>query len=317
MLSGSIDFYRKSTADLLIERILPNTTGFDNVIANLGEVQNKGFEISLNSNNITGRNFSWRTNLNFWLNRNEIKHLYGPVNLLDDQGKVIGQVEKDDIPNRWFIGHDLDEIWDQKVLGVWQESEVAEAKKYGVAPGDFKVEDVNGDGTYSDADRQFLGFRSPRFQWTLRNEFTLFRNIDFSFQLYSNWGQKTDFNQSKNNSGFQDRQNSYKFPYWTASTPSNEYARLYSSNGSATFSVYRETSFIRLNTVALAYTFQKSMLERFKIQTMKIYANVANAAIFAPDWTYWDPEYRNRASDGAISTAIAPTVYSLGLNVTF
>jgi hypothetical protein len=50
---------------------------------------------------------------------------------------------------------------------------------------------------------------------------------------------------------------------------------------------------------------------------MKIYANVSNAALFAPDWTYWDPEYRNRASDGAISTAIAPTVYSLGLNVTF
>ena len=317
MLSGSIDFYKKSTADLLIERILPNTTGFDNVIANLGEVQNKGFEISLNSNNINNRNFSWRTNLSFWLNRNEIKHLYGPVNLLDDQGKVIGQVEKDDIPNRWFIGHDLDEIWDQKVLGVWQESEAADAKKYGVAPGDFKVEDVNGDGTYSDADRQFLGFRSPRFQWTLRNEFTLFRNIDFSFQLYSNWGQMTDYNQAKNNSGFQDRQNSYKFPYWTAATPTNDYARLYSSNGSATFSVYRKTSFIRLNTIALAYTFQKERLERLKIQTMKIYANVSNAAIYAPDWTYWDPEYRNRASDGAISTAIAPTVYSLGLNVTF
>ena len=316
-LSGSLDVYKKSTADLLIQRILPNTTGFDNVIANLGEVQNKGFEISLTSNNITNRNFSWRTNINFWINRNEIKHLYGPVNLLDAQGKVIGQVEKDDIANRWFIGHDLDEIWDQKVVGVWQQNEAADAAKFGVAPGDFKVQDVNADGKYSDADRQFLGFRSPRFQWTLRNEFTIFKNIDFSFQLYSNWGQMNDFNQSKNNSGFQDRQNSYKFPYWTVNTPTNDYARLYSSNGSATFSVYRKTSFIRLNTVALAYTFSKKLIERARIETMKIYLNVANAALYAPDWTYWDPEYRNRASDGAISTAIAPTVYSLGLNVTF
>ena len=316
-LNGSFDIYKKSTEDLLIQRILPNTTGFDNVIANLGEVENRGFEIALNSININNRNFAWRTVLNFWMNRNEIIHLYGPVNVLDAQGKIIGQVEKDDVPNRWFIGHDLDEIWDQKVIGVWQQNELTEAAKYGVAPGDFKIEDVNADGKYSDADRQFLGFKSPRFQWTLRNEFTIYRNIDFAFQLYSNWGQKSDYNQAKNNSGFQDRQNSYRFPYWTATTPTNDYARLYSSNGSATFSVYRETSFIRLNTVSLGYTFNKRLLERARIETMKIYANVSNAALFAPEWTFWDPEYRNRASDGAISTAIAPTVYSLGLNVTF
>lgn len=316
-ITGSIDVYKKSTKDLLIDRIVPNLTGFDNVIANLGEVINKGFEINLSTNNVTNRNFSWRTNIAFWLNRNSINHLYGPTNDRDAQGRITGQSEKDDIPNRWFIGHDLDAIWDQKVIGVWQESEAVEAKKYGVAPGDFKVEDVNGDGTYSDADRQFLGFRSPRFQWTLRNEFTILKNIDFSFQLYSNWGQMNDFNQAKNNSGFQDRQNSYKFEYWKASNPTNDYARLYSSNGSATFSVYRKTSFIRLNTVALAYTIPKQYLERARIESAKIYANVSNAAIYAPDWTFWDPEYRNRASDGAISTAIAPTVYSLGLNVSF
>ena len=316
-ISASIDVYKKATEDLLIQRLLPNTTGFDNVIANLGEVQNKGFEISLNTENITNPNFSWRTNIGFWVNRNEIKHLYGPVNLLDAQGKVIGQVEKDDIPNRWFIGHDLDEVWDQKVLGVWQQAEKAEAAKYGLAPGDFKVEDVNADGTYSDADRQFLGFRSPRYQWTFRNDFIIYKNIDFSFQLYSSWGQLNDYNQAKNNSGFQDRQNSYKFPYWKEATPTTDYARLYSSNGSATYSVYRKTSFIRLNTVALGYTFNKKLLQRASIETMKIYANVSNPFMYSPDWTYWDAEYRNRASDGVISTAIAPTVYTIGLNVTF
>jgi TonB-linked SusC/RagA family outer membrane protein len=314
-LTGSIDVYKKSTSDLLILRSLPNTTGFDNIMFNLGAVENKGVEIALNSNNISRDNFSWRTSVNFWFNRNKIIHLYGPVNVYDSDGKVIGQEEKDDVANRWFIGHDLDEIWDQKVLGVWQEAEAEEAKKYGVAPGDFKVQDVNGDYKYSDDDRQFLGFRSPRFQWNLRNEFTILRNIDFSFMLYSNWGQMRDYNQAKNNSGFQDRQNSYIFPYWTKENPINDHARLYSSNGSATYSVYRKTSFIRLSTVALAYTFSRQLLQRAGIQSAKLYVNVTNAGIYAPDWTYWDPEFQNRDSDGNMSTAISPRYYTLGINL--
>ncbi len=315
-LNGSIDVYKKSTKDLLILRALPTVIGFDNVLTNLGEVQNKGFELGLTSTNMDRRNFVWRTTVNFWLNRNEIKHLYGPVNIYDASGKLIGQEEKDDIANRWFIGHDLDEIWDQKVIGIWKESEKTEAAKYKVAPGDFKLEDTNGDGVLNDLDRQFLGYRTPRFQWTLRNEFTIYKNFDFSFQLYSNWGQMSDYNQAKNNSGFQDRQNSYKFPYWTADKQIDDYARLYSSNGQSSFSVYRKTSFIRLNTVALAYTMPKDMLQRLKIESIKLYINVTNVALYAPDWEFWDPEYRNRASDGAISTAIPPRVYSFGINVT-
>jgi hypothetical protein len=234
--------------------------------------------------------------------------LYGKVPVFDASGKIIGETERDDIPNRWFIGHALDEIWDLKVLGVWQQSDSLEAKKYGVFPGDFKIEDVNGDGKFSNEDRQFLGFRNPRFQWTLRNEFTFLRNFDFSFMLYSNWGQQDDFNQAKNNIGFPDRQNSYILPYWTAENPKNDYARLYSSNGSANFSVYRKASYIRLSTVALAYSLPVNLLSRAKIQSMKVYMNVNNAAIYQPNWTFWDVEY---------GTTPPPRYYSLGINLTF
>lgn len=316
-LSGSVDVYDKSTQDMLVQRALPTVIGFDYVMFNLGKIENKGLEIALNSVNINNKNFSWRTTVNFWLNRNKIVKLYGPVNVYDQDGKLIGQQEKDDLVNKWFIGRDIDVIWDQKVLGVWQANEAAEAQKYGVYPGDFKVEDVNGDFKYSNDDRQFLGYRSPRFQWTFRNEFTFFKSFDFAFSLYSNWGQMNDYNQAKNNSGFQDRQNSYKFPYWTAANPINDYARLFSSNGSASYSVYRKTSFIRLNTISLAYTLPRNLLQKAHIESLKVYANVSNAALYSPDWTYWDPEFRNRASDGAISTAIPPRTYTLGMNVTF
>ena len=135
--------------------------------------------------------------------------------------------------------------------------------------------------------------------------------------IYSNWGQMASFNQAKNNSGFLDRQNSYIMPYWTADNPLNDYARLYSSNGSATYSVYRKTSLIRLNNVALSYNFPARAIEKAGFESLRIYANVTNAALYAPDWNFWDPEFRNRASDGAISTAIPPRTYTLGLNVTF
>lgn len=307
-ISGSVDVYRKSTKDLLILRALPDVTGFANILDNLGEVQNKGIELSINTLNMTRQNFSWKSSINFSLNRNKIVHLYGPVPMLDAAGKVIGQVERDDVANRWFIGHDIDEIWDLKVSGVWQQNEADQAAKYGVRPGDFKIQDVNNDGKFSDADRQFLGYRNPRFQWTLRNDFTFLKNFDFSFMLYSNWGQQLDYNQAKNNSGFIDRQNSYILPYWTPENPTNEYARLFSSNGSANFSVYRKTSFIRLSTVALAYSVPAKILNKAKIGGLKIYANVNNAAMYQPNWTFWDAEYGNTPP---------PRYYSLGLNLTF
>jgi hypothetical protein len=126
----------------------------------------------------------------------------------------------------------------------------------------------------------------------------------------------TDFNQAKNNSGFQDRQNSYKLPYWTAENPINDYARLFSSNGSADFSVYRKASFIRLNTIAVGYTLPKRLVQKAHIEGLKIYANVTNAGLYAPDWTFWDPEFRNRDGNGNISTAIPPRYFSLGINLT-
>jgi len=313
-IGGSIDVYRKSTKDLLISRALPDVIGFDNVLDNLGEVQNRGVEVSINTLNIKRPDFSWRSTVNFSLNRNKITHLYGPTPDYDVNGKVVGQSEKDDLANRWFIGHDIDEIWDLKVLGVWQQDEAAAAAKFGVRPGDFKIEDVNGDGKFSDADRQFLGYRNPRFQWTFRNDFS-YKNFDFSFMMYSSWGQKEDYDQAKNNGGFIDRQNSYIVPYWTPENPINDFARLFSSNGSASFHVYRKTSFIRLSTVAVAYTLPSRLLERAKIQGLKIYMNVNNLAVYQPEWQYWDAEYRvDPPNDRSIIPP--PRYFTFGINLT-
>jgi len=307
-LTGSIDIYKKSTTDLLVLRSLPSVTGFVNVIANLGEVQNKGIELNLNSRNLERKDFSWTSSFNFTLNRNTIAHLYGPVNQLDAQGNITGQVEPDDAANGWFIGHDISEIWDLKILGVWQANEAAEAAKFGLRPGDFKLEDVNKDGKYTDDDRQFQGYRTPRFQASFRNDFTLYKNVDFSFLLYANWGQKTTFNWAKNGSEFlfPDKSNSYKLPYWTPQNPINDYAAPNSSSGGNVYNVYRSTSFIRLQNISIGYHFSREFLQKSHLQGLRLYFNATNAAMYAPSWNFWDPENQGPT----------PRIFTFGLNVT-
>jgi TonB-linked SusC/RagA family outer membrane protein len=298
-LTGSVDFYDKKTSDLLISQTLSSVSGYSNVTSNLARVNNRGIEFGLNSTNITEGKIKWNTALTFSLNRNKIIQLATPNN---------------DLGNGWFIGQDIDVIWDYKILGVWQENEVAEANKFnkGIKPGDFKLQDVDGNYQYNDLDKQFLGYGTPRFNWSMRNDFNVFKNFDFSFQLISNWGQKRQDNQPKNQPGSVGfgRTSSYVVSYWTPQNPTNEYARLSSGLSGASFNVYRNSSFIRLNTIALAYSLPKNLVSKIRVQNLKLYLNIANAALYAPDWNLWDPQ-----SDVGGTVGPTPRIYSLGLNV--
>ena len=140
----------------------------------------------------------------------------------------------------------------------------------------------------------------------MRNEFKLFKNLDFSFMMYSYWGHQDDFNQAKNNSGFLNRSSSYVVPYWTPQNRNNDYARLYSSNGGASFNVYRQKSMIRLDNFAVGYNMPKQLIEKARIQNLKLYFTTRNVAFYAPDWNFWDPE----------NSGPTPRSYTLGLNMT-
>ena len=86
-----MDYYLKKTTDMIMSQRLPSFSGFGSIMANLGEVQNQGFEIALNSTNIQNRNFTWNTSVGFSINKNKINHIYYDY---DENG-----VEKDDTSN--------------------------------------------------------------------------------------------------------------------------------------------------------------------------------------------------------------------------
>ena len=307
LFDGSLEYYNTRTLDLLIDRKLPDIVGFTSVTANLGQVQNNGFELNLNTRIMDRANFKWRSSLNFSLNRNKIVHLYGDmIDVLDADGKVIGQREADDITNKWFIGHAIDEIWDPRVLGVWQQGEEAEAARYGQFPGDFKLKDVDNSGSINQIDYEFQGYREPRFRWNLRQEFTILRNISFSFSLYSYWGHKGTFNAAKNSNGFPERNNSYVTEYWTPENPTNDYSRIRSLAGGVDFNVWRDRSFIRLDNISVAYNVPQRLLSRASLSNLKFFGTVRNAQFFAPEWNYWDPE----------NSGPNPRIFTFGINLT-
>jgi TonB-linked SusC/RagA family outer membrane protein len=318
-ITGSIDAYSMPTNDLLMDQSLPIITGYASVTTNLGEIHNKGMEISFNSVNIDNLNFQWSSSLIFSMNRNKIVHLYYEYeDVMDADGNVIGRKERDDISNSWFIGRDINSIWTYNVTGIWQLGEEEEAAKYGLYPGDMKIKDVNGDLRYTNEDKEFLGYTTPRCRFSLRNELTLFKNWDISLSAYSYLGQKTATDLPSNYRGhsggwlFLERLNRAEgMKYWTPDNPTNDYARLQSTNPQNIYPYFiRNKSFVRLENIAISYNVPKRFLQKLDMEKLSIYGNIRNVAVWAPFWdaAYGDPEGFNHYN---------PRYYTIGINVTF
>ena len=105
-INGTIDVYNRTTKDLIFARSVGNLNGYGSILENIGTSSNKGVEIGLNTVNISKKDFTWKTNLTFSLNRNKIVDLYGD--------------KKDDLANRWFIGQPMKVIYDLEKVGIWQ-----------------------------------------------------------------------------------------------------------------------------------------------------------------------------------------------------
>lgn len=304
-INGAVDYYIRNTSDLLVNRALPNVTGFASVVTNLGKVDNSGFEVSINTENVKTSNFVWRTSLALWSNKNKIISLYGKVPITDASGNTTYQ-EQDDRANGWFIGKNINTIWDFNILGVWRVDELDKAKSFGFQPGDFKIQDVNNDGKFTVDDKVFVGQTTPKINLNFRSEFTIYKNWDFSFQLYGRFGQMSQFNEAANVDRFYDRAQFYKRPYWTPSNQINDYARMMSSLGSGIgLNVWRKSSFVRVNNVSLAYTVPKAKLDKLKFSGLKFYFNIQNALVVSP-WEYFDPENKG----------LTPSYGTFGINLT-
>ena len=324
-ITGSIDYYHMMTKDMIMNQRLPGFSGFGSMTTNLGQVNNDGIELSINSLNIKEKNFEWSTSFGLSWNKNTIKKLYGIYeDVLDANGNVVGRKESDDLTNKWFIGKSIGTIWDYEVTGIWQTDEYEEAAKYGQRPGDPKVwnnpanDQYNDDGTvkkyvYDNDDKKFLGQTTPKVRWSLRNDFTIFKNWTIGFSMYAMMGHKSlsgwYLNNDNGGSLITNGCNTWVKGYWTPENPTNKYARLNAQGPTGATGAQKliNRSFVRFDNLSIAYTFPKDWLAPTGISRLKLFFNIKNlGTIHSSDWEYGDPE----------TSGLATHTFTFGMNVT-
>lgn len=284
--NGAIEVYRTNTTDLLLARNLPFTSGYNNVLQNIGSTQSDGIEFSLGANILNNPNgFQWSMDFNISTYNEKITELA----LKDANGNPI-----DDIGNRWFIGQPIRVFFDYQKIGIYQTNEVDLASSAeNKVPGEIKLGDQNGDGIITAEDRVILGTDVPDFLGGITNRFS-YKGFDLSFFFFFRQGGMigSSYHTSGSFNGLFGRYNNLDIDYWTPNNPTNEAPRPnenqeFPRNGSTMG--YFDGSFIKLRNASFSYTLPSAVAAKMKMSRLKLYVSGQNLFVSSPYKTA-DPE---------------------------
>ena len=269
-LGGSVDMYLSKTKDLLMTRTVPIMNGYSKIWDNIGATENKGIELTLNSVNIRKANFTWSTDLTFFLNRDKIVELRGDG--------------KDDVNNKWFIGQPLSVYYDYNMIGIWQDGEEftfvddegnTQTHQKGAVPGSAKLEDVDGNGIINSDDRKIIGSTRPSFTMSMGNRFQ-YKNLYFSFLLNGKFGMWMSDNVANITSySFGSGNYIHGVKYWTPETPDADvvspgYVNAFSHG------YYKKMNYVTLKNVTLGYKLPKSAVSKIGIKGLDLSLSINN-----------------------------------------
>ena len=300
-VSGTIETYNTRTKDLVLYRSLPSATGYSQVVTNIGKVSNKGLEVSLKTQNIAGRDFKWETNLNFSTNSNKIVDLYGD--------------KRDDLGNRFFIGHPVNIVYDYKQTGVWKVSEDPSKQDPDAKPGDLKFADLDGNGVISSdgKDQMIIGQEVPKWTGGVTNTFH-YKNFHLNVFIQTVQG-VTKNNDAINFKDFGGRQNlPGGLSYWTEANQSDVRPKLTYVNY-LNYGYPEDASYTRIKDVTLSYTMAKNLLDKLKLGGLTVYVSGRNLATFTK-WHGWDPEVGYGTTGDTQGNYPLVRTFILGANIT-
>jgi TonB-linked SusC/RagA family outer membrane protein len=306
-LSGTVDLYSKDTDGLIMPRNLPLTSGFSQYQMNIGKINNSGIQLTLKGDIIRNDNLVWNMGITFYKNKNKIVDLYGD--------------KQDDVGSSWFIGHPIRVWYGYDMIGIWQESEAEQAAVYGAAPGWPKLKDVMNedpdkprinaeeDRVIIPTDPKWIGSLNTSLSW---KGFDLYLNIN---TRQGARGGSSEYN------GEPGRRSGIALEYWTPQNRSNEHPIPYyngtfkaggpnqSENGVGDYGLY-DLSYIRLANVSLGYTLPGNFTRKFSVSSARVFANVSNPYVYAPNYKGNDPENTSRGYPMV-------TAWQFGLNLSF
>lgn len=301
-ISGSLEMYQSKTSDLLMQRILPTTSGFSSILENVGKTKNKGLEITLSTINVSAarpNGFKWITDWTYFRNKEEIVELAGGVNR--------------DIANSWFIGEPTQVYYDYEKIGIWQTKDDAEAAKYGQKPGDIQVRDFNNDGKITAVDdRVIVGTERPKYTFGINNNLQ-YHNFDLTVFVFGRMGQ-TIRSEASGNYKISGLENGPVVDYWTPENPTSSHPRpdKDKTSNSAFMSTlyYVDGSFVKIRDISLGYAVPENVIQKIRLTRLRFYTTLKNFFTFS-DMRPYDPE-----RGGSISFPMTKQVV-FGLNVSF
>lgn len=332
------DFFVKNTKDLLLEQSLAHVTGFGSQMQNIGKIQNKGIELSLNSTNIQTKDFTWQTNFNISFIKNTLKGLASGVESMYARSGFDSNFTAYDYIAT--VGQSLGLIYGYEFDGIYQSSDfnrtpsgqlvlkegVTNNARYNgtLQPGVVKYKDQDGDGVITTNDRTVIGNAMPKWYGGITNTLN-FKGIDFGFMFQFNYGNNiynaTRIYATQSRSG---RRNMLAevADRWSPTNASN---KVPAYNGYITNDVYsrfvEDGSFLRLKNLTLGYTLPHKWVRKFHASKLRIYGTAQNL-FCVTKYSGYDPEV-NSASNNPMTPGLdwgaypKSGVFTFGIDLQF
>tara|TARA_R110000765_G_scaffold79324_2_gene156117 strand:+ start:4854 stop:7958 length:3105 start_codon:yes stop_codon:yes gene_type:complete len=321
VVSGSIDYYKRTSDELLLNNPVSYISGFNSGIVNLGEVENRGFELELRTRNVSNEKFSWNSTIIASTNANELLSFGDSNNALieDDYGRNSQWINRIGEPISSFWGYVVDEeAFDETsfrttyVDSPWN--------RINGQSDDTIVKDLNGDGLITEEDKTILGSPYPDLVYSFTNEFKI-GDFDFSFMVQGSLGAQV------NNIGDQ-----YFYNWFGNRTRSGGELEAV-ANGLVsdvsfiqekvlTSDVIASADYFSLRNVNLGYNLPNDVTDRIGVAGLRVYATAQNLLyITADDYHGFNPEHIDGSNPRAYGSQRAGTpifrTVTFGLNVDF
>lgn len=331
-LTVSPEFYVNRSTHLLLNSRVPSSSGFKNMLRNIGETQNVGIDLTIASVNFDTKVFGWNTNLNFSHNKNSIKALAGEDFFLEEAN--FGYSQK---THKIAVGQPLGQLYGYRTLGVYGVEDFdynAATKTYllkeGIAfpsnikrevvrPGMWKFANLDDSNNVIDeSDKTVIGNTAPLFYGGFNNNFR-YKDFDLSvFFTFSYGGEVlnatklTNTKAGRTNKNILDAANSSS-RFMTINdrgeivNDPTELAALNRGKSVAAFYdledgdkyihswAVEDASYLRLSNITLGYNFPKTLIRKASIQSLRLYATASNLWTWTK-YTGLDPEVSTRGN---------------------
>lgn len=329
----TMDLYRKTTRDLLLDAQLPYSSGYVSAMKNIGKVRNQGIELTLNTININNKNFKWSTNFNIAFNKNEV------LELTEGQNSLLTTATFDQNFNSQpnyiaKVGYPMGMIYGYVYEGTYKYDDFNlsgstytlkdniphYSSESNTQPGMPKYKDINGDGVIDSDDRTMIGRGAPIHTGGFTNNFEFY---GFDLNIFFQWSYGNDVlnaNRLFFESGFQKKRELNQFASyadrWTPENPNSDIPAATNSGSNLVISsrVVEDASFLRLKSVTLGYNVPAKFLSKYNINKARVYVAAQNLWTLT-GYSGYDPEVSVRNS--ALTPGLDFSSYPRALSISF